>query len=122
MYQELQLKNGLKLMKNMENKCTVVHFKKDEFDVYIGRGSKWGNPFTHISDRTTLAKYIVGTRKESILAYKEWITNGDGQYLLDDLSELKGKKLGCWCHPKPCHGDVLKELVNKSSGFKFDGD
>ena len=104
----------------MENKCTVVHFKKDDFDIYIGRGSKWGNPFTHISDRNTLAKYIVGTRKESISAYKEWITNGDGQYLLDDLSELKGKILGCWCHPKPCHGDILKELVNKCSGFKFE--
>ena len=104
----------------MKNKCTVVHFKKDEFDIYIGRGSKWGNPFTHISDRHTLAKYIVGTRAESIIAYKEWITNGDGQYLLDDLSELKGKILGCWCHPKPCHGDVLKELVNKSTGFRFE--
>lgn len=104
----------------MENKCTVVHFKKDEFDVYIGRGSKWGNPFTHISNRKTLAKYVVGTRTEAILAYKEWITNGDGQYLLQDLSELKGKRLGCWCHPKPCHGDVLKELVNKSLGFKFE--
>ena len=104
----------------MENKCTVVHFKKEEFDIYIGRGSKWGNPFTHISDRYTLAKYIVSTRQESILAYKEWITNGDGQYLLEDLSELKGKRLGCWCHPKPCHGDILMELVNKSSGFKFE--
>ena len=24
---------------------TVVNLKKDTYDIYIGRGSKWGNPF-----------------------------------------------------------------------------
>jgi hypothetical protein len=93
--------------------CNVVHCKNDDYDIYIGRPSKWSNPFTHIKDKNTLAKYIVKNRKEAIEAYREWITNGDGQYLLKDLHELKGKTLGCWCKPKACHGEVLVELVNK---------
>jgi hypothetical protein len=26
--------------------------------------------------------------------------------------ELRHKILGCWCHPKACHGDVLAEIAN----------
>jgi hypothetical protein len=91
----------------------VVHCKKSKYDIYIGRPSKWGNPFTHIADKTTLAKYLVSTRSESIEKYKEWILEGDGNHLLNDLHELKGKILGCWCKPNNCHGDILAELANK---------
>ena len=90
--------------------CNVVHHKNN-YDVYIGRPSKRGNPFTHIKDNKTIAKYIVNSREDTINSYREWITNGDGKHLLNDLHELKGKRLGCWCKPKSCHGDVLKELV-----------
>lgn len=93
--------------------CRVVHCKKEHFDVYIGRPSKWGNPFTHKRDGKTLAKYVVGSREEAVEAYREWITNGDGKHLINDLSELKNKVLGCWCKPLACHGDVLAELVEK---------
>lgn len=96
-----------------EDNCKVVHCKKKKFDVYIGRPSKWGNPYTHIQDGKTLAKYIVGSRDEAIESYREWITNGDGKHLLDDINELNGKTLGCWCKPKSCHGDVLVELALK---------
>lgn len=98
---------------------TVVHCKKSPYDVYIGRPSKWGNPFTHIKDNKTLAKFIVRNRKEAINAYREWIENGEGKHLLNDLHELKNKVLGCWCHPKSCHGDVLTELVNKYCNDKI---
>jgi hypothetical protein len=94
-------------------KTEVVHCKKSKYDVYIGRPSKWGNPFTHINDGKTLAKYVVGSRDEAVERYREWITDGDGKHLLNDLVELKGKKLGCWCKPKSCHGDVLIELIKK---------
>lgn len=94
----------------------VVHCKKDIYDVYIGRPSKWGNPFTHIQNDKTLAKYIVGSRQEAIQAYREWLTNGEGKYLLNDLSELKDKVMGCWCKPNSCHGDVLSELLNIKYG------
>lgn len=91
--------------------CKVVNFKNTPHDVYIGRPSKWGNPYSHIQDNATLAKNIVNTREEAVAAYREWITNGDGKHLLQHLHELQGKTLGCWCKPKSCHGDVLAELV-----------
>jgi hypothetical protein len=89
----------------------VVHFKKSEFDIYIGRPSKWGNPYSH--KKGTLAKFFRPTRDECVEAYRQWITEGEGSHLLEDLTELKGKVLGCWCKPQACHGDVLKDLVNK---------
>ncbi len=88
--------------------CRVVHFKKDPYDVYIGGGSKWGNPFSHKTG--TLAQFKVSSRKEAIEKYEEWIKTQD--YLMENLAELKGKILGCWCKPQSCHGDVLKKLVD----------
>ena len=92
--------------------CNVVHCKKESYDIYIGRPSKWGNPFTHIKGNTK-AEFIVDTREDSIKAYEEWITTGDGKHLLKNLTELKGKILGCWCKPKSCHGDVLIKLLDQ---------
>lgn len=99
--------------------CKVVHCKKENYDVYIGRGrcpntgkiGKWGNPFTHKAG--TKANFIVPTRSEAILAYSAWIQFGDGKHLLKDLHELKGKTLGCWCAPQACHGDILMKLANE---------
>lgn len=102
--------DGIHPMK--ESTCRVVHCKKEPYDVYIGRPSKWGNPFTHIKDGKTLAKFVVNDREEAVQAYRQWITEGDGKHLLNDLHELEGKSLGCWCHPKSCHGDILCELVS----------
>lgn len=93
--------------------CRIVHCKREVYDVYIGRPSKWGNPFSHLKNDKTLAKFIVGSRNEAVEAYREWITNGEGKYLMKDLPELKNKVLGCWCSPQPCHGDILSELVSK---------
>ena len=93
------------------DKCKRVHHKKEEFDIFIARPSKWGSPFTY-KERST-APFKVSTRQESIDAHKEWLVNGEGQYLLKDLHELKGKTLGCWCNPgQTCHGDILVKLVN----------
>jgi hypothetical protein len=86
----------------------VVH-RGYPHDVYIGRPSKWGNPFSHKPG--TLAKFRVSTRKEAITKYREWILTQP--QLLAELHELKGKTLGCWCKPKACHGDVLLELIDE---------
>lgn len=91
----------------------VVHCKREPSDVYIGRPSKWGNPYTHTPDRSTLARYVVASRQEAVEAFREYITNGEGRHLLADLHELKGKTLGCWCAPLACHGDVLADLVEE---------
>lgn len=92
------------------NLCTVVHCKKEKYDVYIGRPSKWGNPFTHL-DRPTTASIKVETREKAVEAYEQWIQTQP--QLLADLHELKGKVLGCWCKPKSCHGDTLAKLANE---------
>ena len=85
----------------------IVHCKKEPYDVYIGRPSKWGNPFEIGKD---------GTRKEVIEKYKNWIL---GQLdLLDSLHELEGKTLGCFCKPKECHGDILIELLDVYELYK----
>ncbi|KKM65589.1 hypothetical protein LCGC14_1489730 [marine sediment metagenome] len=87
----------------------VVHCKRERYDVYIGRGqgSIWGNPYSHKDG--TLAKYKVDSREEAVKKYREYILNSP--QLLGCLHELKGKVLGCWCHPKACHGDILVELI-----------
>lgn len=87
----------------------VVHCKRAPFDVYIGRPSKWGNPFSHLNG--TAAKWKVATREEAIKKYEEWLLSNSK--LLADLHELLGKTLGCWCKPKPCHGDVLIKLCDE---------
>lgn len=87
----------------------VVHCKKERFDVYIGRPSIWGNPFTHLKGRTA-AKFQVNSREEAIEKYEEWLKQQPE--LMARLHELKGKVLGCWCHPQSCHGDVLVRLSN----------
>ena len=88
----------------------VVNKYKEPYDVYIGRGSKWGNPFTHLP-KGTKAKYVVSSREEAIDKFREYILHGEGKHLLNDLKELKGKTLGCFCKPKSCHGDILVELI-----------
>ena len=82
----------------------VVNKYKESYDTYIGRGSKWGNPFVIGTD---------GNREQVISKYKQWITQGNGKYLLSDLHELQGKTLGCFCKPQACHGDVLVELLGR---------
>lgn len=98
------------------SKTRVVHCMVEPYDIYIGRGkgSPWGNPYTHKDEAITLAKYKVATREEAVEKYREYILGR--QDLLDRLHELKGKTLGCWCKPKICHGDVLVDLIKEILG------
>jgi len=80
----------------------VVNKMVQEYDVFIGRPSKWGNPFVIGRD---------GTREEVIEKYRAYILKKPE--LLACLVELKGKTLGCFCKPLPCHGDVLVELIKE---------
>ncbi|ALN97849.1 hypothetical protein Bp8pS_170 [Bacillus phage vB_BpuM-BpSp] len=93
----------------MSQKTRVVNkYHGEPYDVYIGRGSKWGNPFSHM--KGTKADFTVETRDEAVAAYREWIKTQP--YLLADLKSLKGKTLCCFCKPKSCHGDILAELAD----------
>jgi hypothetical protein len=103
-----------------EGKTYVVHFKTHKYDVYIGRGqrnpSKWGNPYSH--KEGTLAKYKVSTRQEAIKGYENYLIQSG---LINDIEELRGKVLGCWCCKTPsdgsektlvCHGQVIAKILN----------
>ena len=87
----------------------VVHNKKKPYDVYIGRPSKWGNPFSHKSD--TLAEFQVASREEAISRYEKWLLD-QPDLMAQVKTDLKGKVLGCWCAPLACHGDILAKVAN----------
>lgn len=88
----------------------VVHCKHDSYDVYIGRPSKWGNPFV-------VGQH--GNRSQCIEKYRVWLLRQPA--LVAALPELKGKVLGCWCSPMACHGDVLVELANQKKNGALAG-
>lgn len=82
---------------------------------YIGRGSPLGNPFV-------IGKH--GTREQVIAKYKNWLLeqiDKGNPVVLDELNRLgnkaideKGLALQCFCYPKPCHGEVIKEKLVKA--------
>lgn len=84
-------------------------------DVYIGRAvrnplynlpeSKWHNPFYVKKDDSN--------RDHVIARYETYIRNRHD--LMAALPELVGKRLMCWCHPRPCHGDVLVKLLKEAN-------
>ena len=92
-----------------EKKTMVVNICFQKHDSYIGRGSKWGNPFIIGKD---------GNREEVIEKYEKYIRNKPE--LLKDLIELKGSRLGCFCWPNHCHGHVLIELIEEMEQDKDD--
>lgn len=93
------------------NQKMVVHCQRAHYDVLIDRTTKWGNPYTTISDRRTRAQFVVKTRAEALEKYEHWIRSQP--LLVAQLHELFNKVLGCWCDPFECHGTVLVKLTNE---------
>jgi hypothetical protein len=99
------------------NETRLVNIKHGlPYDIYIGRPSIWGNPYSH--KEGTLAKFKVATVEEAIEKYRDYVKASS--YLLNRLYELDEKTLGCWCMPKNpikgkyyCHGQILIELINE---------
>jgi hypothetical protein len=93
----------------MSARTRVVHCQHEAYDVYIGRAmpkfglaaSKWANPFRIGRD---------GGRADVIKKYEAWVRTQPE--LMAALGEIRGKVLGCWCVPDPCHGDVLARLAD----------
>lgn len=89
----------------------VVHVRRDPYDLYVGRGSDWGNPYKIGRD---------GDRREVLAKYKDYLLRGEGRHLLERIGELEGLTLGCYCAPDGgltaedetrCHGQLLLQLV-----------
>lgn len=82
--------------------------------VYIGRPSKWGNPFSHLPG--TLAAHRVESRAAAVAAYEQWLLQQPDLMRAAAL-ELRGRDLVCWCTPAACHGDVLLRVSNEDYSF-----
>jgi hypothetical protein len=92
----------------------VVNIRDDDYDVFIGRPSKYGNPFVIGRD---------GTRAQVCKKYQQWV---EGQIRAPDGSkpptmaeivrDLRGKRLGCFCAPRQCHGWYLAGVANAKRG------
>ena len=72
--------------------------------VFIGRPSKWGNPFR------LPVKANNATRQVVIDKYRDYLKEHPNLIGLA-RTELRGKVLVCYCSPKPCHGDILAEIA-----------
>lgn len=92
----------------MTSQITVVNKYKEGFDVYIGRGSIWGNPFRLVDTKDDVE------RARIIERYEQYLLSQPA--LMAQLRTLLGKRLGCFCAPKPCHGDVLKKHAELQQG------
>ena len=75
--------------------------------IYIGRPSKYGNPFLIGKD---------GTRKQVIQKFIDML-NSDIHLMNEIKNELKGKNLVCHCKPKECHGDYLLQIANEDDSI-----
>ena len=106
------LKIGRRGAKAPRTATTVVHARRDEYDVYIGRGKcprtgrngSWGNPFkvSVLGSRETMRSFLA--MLQDAAADPDWLAHAK--------AELQGKRLGCWCKPGLCHGDILARLVD----------
>lgn len=82
----------------------VKGWKMPENAVYVGRPTKWGNPYPLEGRIDSWA-----TRMTAVEMFREKVA----PHL--DLSELRGKDLACWCRPdQACHADVLLEMINNT--------
>lgn len=99
----------------------VKAWRMPENTVYVGRGSRWGNPhkvgvsLTENGDGRL--RYM--TAQDAVSAFRETVSywtqteRGSARWPLEDL---RGKNLACWCPLSwPCHADVLLELANSDT-------
>lgn len=100
-----RLERGETVVVNMRSKSShraaVAWAKKAGLFVRVDRQTDWGNPYELGRD---------GTRDEVCEKYAAWLQTQ--RHLLDELSSLQGRALGCWCAPKRCHGHELARLAN----------
>ena len=109
----------------MAGRCVVANVSESKIkpgDVALVAWARDSGCFVYIGDRVRWRQYERSDwynrykvekwgRETAIEKYRNGLLqSGD---LLGRIGELRGKVLGCWCHPLPCHGDILCELANR---------
>ncbi|PKH01865.1 hypothetical protein CXF72_14365 [Psychromonas sp. MB-3u-54] len=96
------------------NITRVINIKKDvEFSSekstlkyeYIGRGAYWGNPYSMYEEGDSRDEVIRKYKYD--FDYEKFINKEKSE-----VYKLAGKRLGCFCKPQSCHGDVLADFLN----------
>ena len=105
----------VKLRRIHINITRVINIKKDDTFAgikststyeYIGRGSYWGNPYSMFAEGDS--------REEVIRKFKYDFDNEKfAKKEKSEVYKLAGKRLGCFCKPDACHGDVLADFLNE---------
>ena len=96
--------NGWTVVANINTDHALISWAESKGKyVYVGRGSKWGNPYQIPQD---------GDRDRVCWCYEQHFIKFKPS-ILDDIETLEGKVLGCYCSPQRCHGDELAKRANK---------
>lgn len=89
--------------------------------VNVARPGPWGNPFIIGEDVKTAAEAVesfrylcgglvdLGVNRSCVFRQRRFLNHANRH-----LDKLRGKDLACWCRDKPCHADVLLELLEKT--------
>jgi hypothetical protein len=99
------------------SRTTVVNLKGRRDDpeyadvVYVGRAMTRGG--WRLAQSPLASPFIPGrdgTREEVVAKYRTYLLSRPD--LLALLPDLRGRRLGCWCVPQPCHGEVIAEIAD----------
>ena len=86
----------------------IVDCRKEIYDVYIGRPSIFGNPFTKGKRTDLIARY----EKYFLMRVKI------DPLFREEVLKLRGKTLGCFCAPRPCHGQIIIDWLEANETFQ----
>lgn len=97
---------------------TVVNLRREEYDVYIGPAGHegyWCNPY-RVGQTCRRCGEVHATGGETLRCFREYFLERveHDEEFRRRLEELRGKRLGCFCKPGPCHGDVIAEFVDNA--------
>lgn len=96
-------------------------WKMPENTVSVTRPGKWGNPFkvgepVWNPNQRTPSLVVPRDIEHCLELYREYMKGAEieGTWMNEDIKELKGKNLACWCREgEPCHADILLFIANK---------
>jgi hypothetical protein len=91
------------------NHFLVVHCDREPYDVHVGRGTPFGNPFSHLPGTPPRLRQL--TREDAIEAFEDHV-RAQPELLARIKAQLRGKILGCHCAPLACHADILARIAN----------
>lgn len=96
--------NGWTVVANINTDAALISWAEAKgIYIYVGRGSKWGNPYQIPQD---------GDRDRVCWCYEQHYIKFKPS-IIDNIESLEGKVLGCYCSPQRCHGDELAKRANK---------